>query len=117
MKSATVIRHIAFEDLGSLEIALQRKGYTIKYLEAGIDNLADIAPTEDMLIVLGGPIGAYAVPYTHLTLPTNSECETAVVTRSIKTQIDAIHYATIVLARIYIALHCSRTQHTAHTPL
>ncbi|MCJ8278860.1 MAG: gamma-glutamyl-gamma-aminobutyrate hydrolase family protein [Rivularia sp. ALOHA_DT_140] len=59
MKSATVIRHIAFEDLGSLEIALQRKGYTIKYLEAGIDNLADIAPTEDMLIVLGGPIGAY----------------------------------------------------------
>mgnify|MGYP001791508389 CR=1 FL=1 len=59
MKSATVIRHIAFEDLGTLEIALERKGYTIKYLEAGIDDLTDIAPTEDILIILGGPIGAY----------------------------------------------------------
>lgn len=60
MKSATVIRHIAFEDLGSLEIALERQGYTIKYLEAGVDNIADIAPkTEDMLIVLGGPISVY----------------------------------------------------------
>ncbi|MEO1429197.1 MAG: glutamine amidotransferase [Cyanobacteria bacterium J06633_8] len=59
MKSATVIRHIAFEDLGTLEIALDRLGYAIKYLEAGIDNLTDIAPDEDMLILLGGPIGAY----------------------------------------------------------
>ncbi|MEM9924637.1 MAG: glutamine amidotransferase [Cyanobacteria bacterium P01_D01_bin.50] len=60
MKSATVIRHIAFEDLGTLEIALEKQGYIIKYLEAGVDNLADIAPlAEDMLIVLGGPIGAY----------------------------------------------------------
>ncbi|AFY54490.1 GMP synthase family protein [Rivularia sp. PCC 7116] len=59
MKSATVIRHIAFEDLGTLEIALERQGYTIKYLEAAVDNLTDISPTEDMLIILGGPIGAY----------------------------------------------------------
>ena len=59
MKSATVIRHIAFEDLGTLQIALERKGYAINYLEAGIDNLTDIAPSEDMLIILGGPIGAY----------------------------------------------------------
>ena len=60
MKSATVIRHLAFEDLGTLETALLQQGYTIKYLEAGVDNLADINPlTEDMLIVLGGPIGAY----------------------------------------------------------
>lgn len=59
MKSATVIRHIAFEDLGTLEIALERQGYTIKYLEAGIDDLTNIAPTEDILIILGGPIGAY----------------------------------------------------------
>jgi len=59
MKSATVIRHIAFEDLGTLEIALEKQGYTIKYLEAGVDDLTNIAPTEDMLIILGGPIGAY----------------------------------------------------------
>ncbi|MEM6753114.1 MAG: glutamine amidotransferase [Cyanobacteria bacterium P01_C01_bin.38] len=59
MKTATVIRHIAFEDLGTLEIALERQGYAIKYLEAGVDNLTDISPTEEMLIILGGPIGAY----------------------------------------------------------
>ncbi|MEO1765042.1 MAG: gamma-glutamyl-gamma-aminobutyrate hydrolase family protein, partial [Cyanobacteria bacterium J06629_18] len=59
MKTATVIRHIAFEDLGTLEIALQRQGYAIKYLEAGVDDLTSISPTEDMLIILGGPIGAY----------------------------------------------------------
>ncbi|BAY84086.1 putative amidotransferase [Calothrix parasitica NIES-267] len=60
MKSATVIRHIAFEDLGTLEIALQRQGYIIKYLEAGVDDLTNIATlAEDMLIILGGPIGAY----------------------------------------------------------
>ncbi|MDJ0737934.1 MAG: glutamine amidotransferase [Nostocaceae cyanobacterium] len=60
MKSATVIRHIAFEDLGSLEIVLKKQGYTIKYLEAGVDNIADVSPlADDILIVLGGPIGAY----------------------------------------------------------
>jgi len=60
MKSATVIRHIAFEDLGTLEIALGRQGYIVKYLEAGVDDLTNIATlAEDMLIILGGPIGAY----------------------------------------------------------
>lgn len=64
MKSATVIKHIAFEDLGSLEIALEKQGYSIKYLEAGVDNIAEIAPlAEDILIVLGGPIGAYDDAY------------------------------------------------------
>ncbi|YAF94604.1 MAG: glutamine amidotransferase [Nodularia sp. CChRGM 3473] len=60
MKSATVIRHLAFEDLGSLELALEQKGYTVKYFEAGVDSLAAIAPlTPDLLIILGGPIGVY----------------------------------------------------------
>lgn len=60
MKLATVIRHLAFEDLGSLEPVLSQQGYSIQYLEAGMDDLSAIAPLNtDLLIVLGGPIGAY----------------------------------------------------------
>jgi GMP synthase (glutamine-hydrolysing) len=60
MKLATVIRHLAFEDLGSLEPVLSQQGYSIQYLEAGMDDLPAIAPlSTDLLIVLGGPIGAY----------------------------------------------------------
>ncbi len=60
MKNATVIRHLAFEDLGSLAEALNQQDYAIKYLEAGLDNLASIDPlTTDLVVILGGPIGAY----------------------------------------------------------
>lgn len=60
MKNATVIRHLAFEDLGSLAKALLQQNYTITYLEAGLDSLSDINPImPDLLIILGGPIGAY----------------------------------------------------------
>ncbi len=60
MKNATVIRHLAFEDLGSLAEALNQQDYAIKYLEAGVDNLASIDPlTTDLVVILGGPIGAY----------------------------------------------------------
>src|SRR5262245_23163741 len=58
--SAAVIRHVAFEDLGSAAGVLERNGYRPAYLEAGLDPL-DVAVTRDadLLIVLGGPIGAY----------------------------------------------------------
>lgn len=59
MKHATVIRHIAFEDLGSLAEALSQQNYTVRYLEAGIDDLTSIDPSTDLLVILGGPIGAY----------------------------------------------------------
>lgn len=60
MKNATVIRHIAFEDLGTIKSVLNQQGYAIQYFEAGVDNIAEIAPlTPDLLIVLGGPIGVY----------------------------------------------------------
>lgn len=60
IKNATVIRHLAFEDLGSLANALLQQNYTVTYLEAGLDRLSDINPImPDLLIILGGPIGAY----------------------------------------------------------
>lgn len=60
MKTAFVIRHVAFEDLGSLAPALEVRGYTTRYIEAGADTLGTIeAESPDLLIILGGPIGAY----------------------------------------------------------
>lgn len=57
-KVAVAIRHVAFEDLGNLEPCLREKGYSIEYVEAGLD-LVEAARHADLLIVLGGPIGAY----------------------------------------------------------
>jgi GMP synthase (glutamine-hydrolysing) len=60
IKNATVIRHLAFEDLGSLESALYQQDYALTYVEAGLDSLAGIDPlTSDLVVILGGPIGAY----------------------------------------------------------
>jgi GMP synthase (glutamine-hydrolysing) len=61
MKTALAIRHLAFEDLGSLEDVLRQRGIDVRYIEAGVDDLAGIAPTRfDLVVVLGGPIGVYA---------------------------------------------------------
>jgi GMP synthase (glutamine-hydrolysing) len=59
-KTCTVIRHVAFEDLGSFETALIEAGYDVRYVDVGLDDLDGIAPTaSDLLVVLGGPIGVY----------------------------------------------------------
>src|SRR2546425_8990657 len=60
MKRATAVRHVAFEDLGSFEALLSGRGYRVEYMEAGTHDLAvlDREPP-NLLIVLGGPIGAY----------------------------------------------------------
>lgn len=58
MKQATIIRHIAFEDLGSLAEALNQQNYTLRYVEAGSDDLTSIDLGTDLLVILGGPIGA-----------------------------------------------------------
>ena len=59
MKIALVIRHLAFEDLGIFQPVLEAAGYQVRYLEAGMDPLTWLEPLHaDLLIVLGGPIGA-----------------------------------------------------------
>jgi GMP synthase (glutamine-hydrolysing) len=59
MKRALAIRHVAFEDLGSMAASLEARGYHATYLDAGVDDLTLSITPGDLLIVLGGPIGAY----------------------------------------------------------
>ena len=60
MKSALAVRHVAFEDLDAFGPMLAERGYAIRYLEAGYDDLAAPDPVaDDLLVVLGGPIGVY----------------------------------------------------------
>src|ERR1700733_11064461 len=59
-KTALAIRHVHFEDLGSLEPSLLSAGYQVRYADSGIDDLAAVdALAPDLLVTLGGPIGAY----------------------------------------------------------
>ena len=59
-KSALVVRHLAFEDLGHFAPVLADKGYSISYFDVGLDafDAAEFAAA-GLLIVLGGPIGVY----------------------------------------------------------
>ena len=60
MKSVFALRHVAFEDLGGFAPVLAERGYAIRYLEAGYDDLTPMDPlADDLLVVLGGPIGVY----------------------------------------------------------
>lgn len=59
-RSAIAIRHVAFEDLGLLAPIMERAGWSVSFCDAPIDDLSDRAVRDaGLLIVLGGPIGAY----------------------------------------------------------
>jgi GMP synthase (glutamine-hydrolysing) len=59
MKRVFAVRHLAFEDLGSIAALLEARGCGVVYLDAGVDDLSPRLEPDDALIVLGGPIGAY----------------------------------------------------------
>jgi len=60
VKTAAAIRHVPFEDLGAFETVLTSSAYRIQYCDAGIDDLRSPQLADcDLLVVLGGPIGAY----------------------------------------------------------
>lgn len=70
MKTALVLRHVPFEDLGLLAPLLQQRGYAVRIHDAGVGAL-DGHPEPDLLVVLGGPIGAFdeaAYPFLTRTL-------------------------------------------------
>ncbi|MGH6751907.1 MAG: glutamine amidotransferase-related protein, partial [Bradyrhizobium sp.] len=58
MPRAVAVRHVAFEDLGSIASVLGARGYDAVYLDAGVADLSIVPEPHDILIVLGGPIGA-----------------------------------------------------------
>lgn len=56
--TAVTIRHVAFEGPGTLQPLLVERGYELRIVDACAGGVAELAPP-DLLIVLGGPIGAY----------------------------------------------------------
>ncbi|PWC15808.1 glutamine amidotransferase [Brenneria roseae subsp. americana] len=60
MKTAVALRHVHFEDLGILAPFLQQRGYSCRYLDSAVDDLSSVDLADcDLLVVLGGPIGAF----------------------------------------------------------
>jgi GMP synthase (glutamine-hydrolysing) len=59
-KTAIALRHLAFEGLGMLAPMLAARGWQVETVEPAVDDLDPAAiVAADLLIVLGGPIGAY----------------------------------------------------------
>ena len=59
-RSALVLRHVAFEDLGLLAPILHDAGWNAVYCDAATQDLGDPSIEQaDLLIALGGPIGVY----------------------------------------------------------
>jgi GMP synthase (glutamine-hydrolysing) len=57
---ALAIRHVHFEDCGTLADILGERGFETRYVEAGRENLRDIdVTTPDLVIGLGGPVSVY----------------------------------------------------------
>lgn len=57
-REVAVIRHLAFEDLGTFAPVFAERGWRVGYYEAGVDDVIEPIETADLLVVLGGPIGA-----------------------------------------------------------
>lgn len=62
MNKVNVIRHLAFEDLDGFAEVFRLRGLSVRYFEAGIDDLGLLGVDDDLLVVLGGPI---SVNQTH----------------------------------------------------
>ncbi|HMD75960.1 MAG TPA: glutamine amidotransferase [Terracidiphilus sp.] len=59
-RSALVLSHIAFEDLGTLDAPLRERGFSVESIEVSTVRFP-LAQAEscELLVVLGGPIGVY----------------------------------------------------------
>lgn len=59
-RTVLAIRHVQFEDLGGFADVLGGNGFAVHYRDAGVDDLRALDPlAPELLVVLGGPIGAY----------------------------------------------------------
>ncbi len=68
-REVLAIRHVHFEDLGSLELVLGDRGQLVRYLDVGRARIEAPDPLDtSLMVVLGGPIGAYQETlFPHLT--------------------------------------------------
>lgn len=59
-RTVLALRHVHFEDLGTLEPVLRERGYAVRYVDPAVEDLSAVDVLEpDLLVVLGGPIGAF----------------------------------------------------------
>ncbi len=59
-RSAVALRHVAFAGLGLLAPVMEREGLDVSFCEAAVDDrLHDSIRNANLLVILGGPIGAY----------------------------------------------------------
>jgi GMP synthase (glutamine-hydrolysing) len=56
---ACVIRHVAFENLGTFAPLLAGAGFDLSVMDAGVDDVFEPIVRSDLVVVLGGPIGVY----------------------------------------------------------
>lgn len=57
---ALAIRHVHFEDCGSLTEVLLQHDFSIRYIDVGRHDLRDIDVSQaDLVVALGGPVGVY----------------------------------------------------------
>jgi GMP synthase (glutamine-hydrolysing) len=57
---ALAIRHVHFEDCGTLADVLRERGFEVRYIEPWRENLREVDVTAPELVVgLGGPVGVY----------------------------------------------------------
>jgi GMP synthase (glutamine-hydrolysing) len=68
-REVLAIRHVYFEDLGSLELVLGDRGQLVRYLDVGRARIDAPDPlATSLMVVLGGPIGAHdEALFPHLT--------------------------------------------------
>ncbi|HEX2244004.1 MAG TPA: hypothetical protein VHK27_12290 [Gammaproteobacteria bacterium] len=60
MKSTAVIRHVAFEDQDAFAQPLVEHGFRIRYLQAGVDDLARIDPLKPAFLAIWAGLSARA---------------------------------------------------------
>lgn len=54
---ACVVRHVAFENLGTFAPVLAGAGFDLSMMDAGVDDVFEPILRSDLVVVLGGPIG------------------------------------------------------------
>lgn len=56
---ACVVRHVAFESLGTFAPVLASAGFDLSVMDAGVDDVFEPILRSDLVVVLGGPISVY----------------------------------------------------------